>query len=199
MREKRIERICVFCGSGSGRRESYAESARALARGMAARGMGLVYGGGSVGLMGVVADTMIGLGREVVGVIPRGLAAREVAHRDLTRLQVVETMHERKAIMAELADAFIALPGGFGTFEELFEVITWSQLGIHRKPIGLLNVDGYYDALVGLVDHAIAEEFIHPRLRQLIVVAPQVETLLDRLARYQPPEGLRQWIDLEES
>lgn len=165
---------------------------------LAQRGHGLVYGGGSVGLMGVVADAVLIGGGEVIGVIPEALATKELAHPNITIMHVVPSMHARKARMAELSDAFIAMPGGFGTFEELFEVITWAQLGIHRKPIGLLNVAGYFDPLMELVEHAIAEGFIKPEHRQLIVVCDQPATLLDNLAHHQMP-AVRKWITPEET
>ena len=145
-----MRRVCVFCGSSPGRDPRYAEAARALARGLVSRGIGVVFGGGSIGLMGVLADQALAVGGSVVGVIPHGLAARELAHRGVADMRVVATMHARKALMAELADGFVALPGGIGTFEELLEIATWGQLGIHRKPIGILNVAGYYDPLVAL-------------------------------------------------
>ena len=149
-----MRRVCVFCGSSPGRDPRHAEAAAALARALAARGLSLVYGGGSVGLMGVLADHALAAGADVIGVIPQALAARELAHRRVADMRVVPTMHARKALMADLADGFVALPGGIGTFEELFEIVTWAQLGIHRKPVGVLNVTGYYDPLVALLQHA---------------------------------------------
>ncbi|HEX5084295.1 MAG TPA: TIGR00730 family Rossman fold protein, partial [Blastocatellia bacterium] len=156
-----IKRICVFCGSLSGARDVYGEQARALGRAMAERGIGLVFGGGGIGMMGAVADAVIEAKGEVIGVIPYALATKERAHPDVD-MRVVNTMHERKAMMAELSDAFIAMPGGFGTFEEVMETITWGQLGIHRKPVGLFNVAGYYDPLLAMIDRAIDEGFIRP-------------------------------------
>jgi uncharacterized protein (TIGR00730 family) len=182
-----MKRICVFCGSSLGLNQRYTDAARALGRALAARGLGLVYGGGSVGLMGVLADTVLVEGGQVLGVIPRQLATEELAHRGLTSLKIVSSMHERKACMAELADAFIALPGGYGTFEELFEAITWSQLGIHRKPVGLLDVAGYFDPLVLLIERAIEEGFIIPENRELMVVAESPAELLEKLSQHELP------------
>jgi uncharacterized protein (TIGR00730 family) len=198
MKENLIERICVFCGSSPGRREIYVEQARALGRAMAERGIELVYGAGGIGLMGAVADAVIEAGGEVMGVIPYALASKERAHPQ-AEMRVVNTMHERKAMMADLSDAFIALPGGFGTFEELMEIITWGQLGIHQKPIGVLNTAGYYDPLLAMIDRAVEEGFILPRYRRLIVVASEVEELLERLFRYEPLEGIVQWIEMSET
>ncbi len=193
-----MKRVCVFCGSSPGRDPRYRDSASRLAHALVARGLGLVFGGGSIGLMGVLADAVLGAGGEAIGVIPHGLAAREVAHRGLRDLRVVPSMHARKSLMAELSDAFLALPGGFGTFEELFEVITWAQLGIHRKPIGLLNVGGYYDGLIGFLDHAVAEGFASAGNRGLVQVADTPEALLDRLAAHRQGAG-PEWITPEEA
>jgi uncharacterized protein (TIGR00730 family) len=170
-----------------GREPAFAGDAHRLARELAGRRLTLVTGGGSVGLMGVVADAALAAGAEVIGVIPHALVAREVAHRGLTEQRVVPTMHARKAVMAELADAFVALPGGFGTLEELFEVLTWAQLGIHSKPIGLLNTAGYYDPLLAFVDRAIAGGFVRPEYRAFLVVAPDPSGLLDLLEAHRPP------------
>ena len=172
-------RICVFCGSQAGTNGLYGQTAIDMGRLLALRGYGLVYGGGHVGLMGLIADAVLASGGEVIGVIPESMVARELAHAGVTHLHVVPGMHERKARMATLADAFIALPGGYGTFEELFEVITWAQIGLHRKPIGLLNVAGYFNALRALVEHAIAEGFIRPEHRRLLTIADAPATLLD--------------------
>ena len=166
---------------------------------MASRGIDLVFGGGRVGLMGILANEMLALGREVIGVIPHALAEREVAHGALTELRVVRTMHERKALMAELSDAFIAMPGGFGTFEELFEVITWAQLGIHQKAIGILNVDSYFDPFENIVGTAIKEGFIRPEYSGLIAVERTPEALLDRINEFEPVEGVTKWVDLVET
>jgi uncharacterized protein (TIGR00730 family) len=194
-----IGRICVYCGSRPGNRPEYLDAARTLGSLLAARGIGLVYGGASVGVMGAVADAALKGGGDVIGVIPRGLVQKEIAHDHLTDLRVVKNMHERKALMAELSDAMVALPGGYGTFEELFETITWSQLGIHRKAIGLLNVRGFYDGLLALVDHAIAEGFVPPEHRGLIVEAAEPEVLLDLVAGYEPPPPVVKWLGLDES
>lgn len=190
--------VCVFCGSREGRREEYHSAAVALGALLARRQTTLVYGGGSVGLMGVVATTVMQAGGRVIGVIPEALAAKEVAHDGLTELRVVPTMHARKALMAELSDTFIAMPGGLGTFEELFEIVTWSQLGIHSKPVGLLNVGGYFDALLALVDHATREGFVDPEQRAIFVESDRPEELLDRLARHRPPAAMA-WVRPEET
>jgi uncharacterized protein (TIGR00730 family) len=181
-----------------GKDASFAEAARALAMALAARGTALVYGGGSVGLMGLAADAALAAGGRVIGVIPHALVAREVAHQGLTEQRVVPTMHARKALMAELADAFVALPGGFGTLEELFEVLTWAQLGIHAKPIGLLNTGGYYDSLLAFVDRAIAAGFVRPAYRGFLVVAADPAELLDRLETHRPP-AVAAWVTPAES
>ena len=176
-----LHRVCIFCGSSTGTRLEYREAAEAIAIQLARRQIGVVFGGGCVGLMGVVADTALAHGGHVIGVIPSALVAREIAHRALPDLRIVSSMHERKALMANLSDAFIALPGGFGTFEEFCEVVTWTQLGLHRKPCGLLNVAGYYDPLVTLFDRAVADGFIRPENRGIVVTEPDPEALLDRL------------------
>ena len=193
-----MQRICIFCGSQVGTNGLYRQAATALGQLLVRHGYGLVYGGGHVGLMGIIADAVLASGGEVIGVIPESMVARELAHTGVTQLEVVPGMHERKARMAELADAFIALPGGYGTFEELFEVITWAQLGIHRKPIGLLNVAGYYDGLIGFLDHAVAEGFVSAGNRGLVQVADTPEALLDRLAAPRPAAG-PEWITPEEA
>jgi uncharacterized protein (TIGR00730 family) len=188
-----MRRICVFCGSASGTRPEYAEAARALARELTARTVGLVFGGGKVGLMGVVADEMLAAGGDVVGVIPHALMAREIGHAGVTTLHVVDSMHERKTMMADLADAFIALPGGIGTFEEWFEAVTWTQLGLHRKPCGLLNVGGFYDDLLRFMDHAWAEGFIKPETRAIVQSSADPAALLDLLDGVDVP-ALPRWI-----
>lgn len=180
-------RLCVFSGSSSGRSVAYAAAAADLGRVLAESGIGLVYGGASVGLMGVVADAAIAAGGEVIGVIPQALYDKEIAHRGLTDLRVVGSMHERKALMADLADGFVALPGGAGTLEELFEVWTWAQLGHHRKPCALLNVDGFYDGLAEFLDHIVAEEFVKPVHRGMLIVAPDVDSLLASIRTYEAP------------
>ena len=191
------KRICVFCGSSSGVRESYAQAARSLARHLVSKGIGVVYGGGKVGLMGTLADAALEAGGEVIGVIPQSLVAKEVGHGGLSELRVVGSMHERKALMAELSDAFIALPGGYGTFEEFCEVLTWTQLGLHRKPCGVLNVERYYDPLLALFDHAVAEQFVKPAHRGIVIADDHVESLVARLLEYEPPV-VNKWIDLKE-
>lgn len=172
--------LCVYCGANPGATPVYAEAARALARGLVDSNIALVYGGGKVGLMGVIADEVLSLGGEVTGVIPRQLVEREVGHTGLTRQFIVKDMHERKAMMAELSDGFIAMPGGMGTLEELFEVLTWAQLGIHAKPIGLLNVDHFYDGLIGFIGHAEQQGFVRPQHAALIMAESDVELLLQR-------------------
>jgi uncharacterized protein (TIGR00730 family) len=178
-----VRRVCVFCGASSGRLPAYADAARALGAALAARGLGLVYGGGRVGLMGAVADATLAAGGEVVGVIPQELVDRELAHGGLTELRVVGSLHERKALMAELADAFVALPGGFGTLDELLEQLTWSQLGLHSKPVGLFDVDAYWRPLIELARHATEEGFVREADLASIAVAGDAEALLDRLTR----------------
>jgi uncharacterized protein (TIGR00730 family) len=197
MIETMIKRICVFCGSQAGSREVYGEQARALGRAMAERGIGLVYGGGGIGMMGALADAVMEARGEVIGVIPYALASKERARRDVD-MRVVNTMHERKAMMAELSDAFIAMPGGFGTLEEMMETITWGQLGIHRKPVGLLNVASYYDPLIAMIDRAIEEGFIMPRYRNLFVASSGVDELFDLMRKFQPLEGVVKWIEMSE-
>jgi hypothetical protein len=189
-----MKRVCVFCGSSPGARPAYAEAARLLGRELAARGLGLVYGGGGIGLMRVVADAVLAAGGEVVGVIPEALQSKELGHDGLTRLHVVGSMHERKALMADLADAFVAMPGGMGTLEEVAEVLTWAQLGLHRKPCALLNAEGYWDPLVAFFDHAVAERFARPEHRAMVLVDRDPAALLDALGRWQPPP-VEQWLD----
>jgi hypothetical protein len=193
-----MKAICVYCGSSPGRLEVYASAARALGQALVERDLGLVYGGASIGLMGLIADTVLQLGGRAVGVIPQALARKEVVHRHLTELHVTQSMHERKTLMADLSDGFIAMPGGIGTFEEIFEIWTWAQLGIHTKPCGLLNVAGYYDALSTFLDHAAAEQFLKPPHRSLLIVEQEPQALLDRFASYQPP-SVRKWLDADES
>ena len=182
-----MKNICVYCGSSLGRQEAYASAARELARALVDRKLGLVYGGASVGIMGVVADAVLQLGGKAVGVIPEALARKEIAHQHLTELHVTQSMHERKTLMADLSDGFIALPGGIGTLEEIFEIWTWAQLGIHAKPCGVLNVAGYFDSLTTFLDHAAAEQFVKPPHRSLLIVEQQAQALLDRFARYEAP------------
>src|SRR5579872_2106507 len=183
-----FKRICVFCGSSTGVRPAYAQAAESLGELLAERKIGLVYGGGKVGLMGKVADAVLACGGEAIGVIPQSLMRKEIAHAGLTELKVVASMHERKALMAELADAFIALPGGFGTFEEFCEVVTWTQLGLHRKPCGIMNVDGYYDHLLGLFDHAVNERFLRPANRTIAIARAHPEELLQAMLAAELPQ-----------
>lgn len=189
-----MRRICVFCGSNTGRAGVYREAAVHLGRVLCARGLGLVFGGGKVGMMGTIADEVMRQGGEAIGVIPQSLVSKEIAHDGLTELRVVQSMHERKAMMAELSDGFIGLPGGWGTFEELFEVMTWAQLGLHRKPCGILNAGGYFDPLLAFLDHAMVEGFVRPEQAPMLIVDTSPEALLDRFARYEPPV-IRKWID----
>ena len=189
-----MKRVCVFAGSATGHRAEYAAAARALAAELARRGLGLVYGGGSVGLMGVLADAALAAGGEVIGVIPRPIASKELAHAGLTELRLVGTMHERKATMAALADGFVALPGGLGTFEEMFEMLTWSQLGVHAKPVGVLNVANYYDGLLRWLSHAVGEGFLKRDNFALLLFGDTPAELLDRLAAWRPPPGPRPWL-----
>jgi hypothetical protein len=192
--------VCVFCGSSEGARPDYLEAARAVGALLAERGIQMVYGGGRIGLMGAAADACLAAGGRVIGVIPEALAIKEVAHAGLTELHVVATMHERKALMADLSDAFLALPGGYGTFEEFCEVVTWSQLGVHRKPCGLLNVCGFYAPLLALFDHATAEAFIRREHRRIVLVEEEPAVLLDRLAAWDSSEmeSVAKWIQREE-
>ncbi|HZU35346.1 MAG TPA: TIGR00730 family Rossman fold protein [Gemmataceae bacterium] len=193
-----MQRIAVFCGSRAGRLPIYAEQARALGTELVRRGWGMVYGGGHIGLMGVVADAVLRGGGEVIGVIPQSLVDRELAHRGLTELRVVETMHQRKELMADLADGFIALPGGYGTADETFEILTWAQLGLHHKPVGLLNTAGFFDPLLGWLEQCMSEDFLKPIHRGLLLAAAEPAELLDQLASAQPPAVSPKWIDKEE-
>jgi len=182
-----MRRVCVFCGSSVGARPEYREAARALARALTRRGIGLVYGGSRVGVMYEIAVTALEAGGEVIGVIPQELVDKEVAFTGLSDLRIVGSMHERKALMAELSDGFIALPGGLGTIEELLEVLTWAQLGLHKKPCGLLNVCHYFDALVGFLDHAVGQRFIKPEHLGMLLIDEDPEALLARFGRYHAP------------
>jgi uncharacterized protein (TIGR00730 family) len=194
-----MDRICVFCGASPGARPEYAQATTELARLLAADGIGLVYGGGGVGLMGVLADAVLAEGGEIIGVIPRALVDREIAHRDVVDMRVVGSMHDRKALMAELADAFIALPGGIGTLEELFEVYTWAQLGLHSKPCALLNVEGYYDGVAGFLDDAVTERFLREEHREMLMVEGEPRALIERLREFKPDSVRPKWIDREET
>ena len=190
-----IHRVCVFCGSSCGTNPAYRDAAENLGQLLAQRGIGLVYGGGCIGLMGAMADAALAAGGEVIGVIPESLMRREVGHRGLTKLHVVQTMHQRKALMADLADAFIALPGGYGTLEEFCEIVTWSQLGIQQKPCGLLNVENYWDGLLAMLEHAVNEGFLRAENRVLVLVASTPEEMLERLLEWEPPPHVEKWLD----
>jgi uncharacterized protein (TIGR00730 family) len=191
-----LDRICVYAGSNPGRDPAYMASATTLGELLARRGIGVVYGGGKVGLMGALADAALAAGGEVVGVMPQALIDREIGHPGLSGMHIVGSMHERKAMMGELSAGFIALPGGAGTLEELIEMFTWLQLGFHAKPIGVLNVAGYYDALAALFDHAVQEQFIRPPHRAALVIESRADALLDRFAAWTPPKG-HKWTQLE--
>jgi hypothetical protein len=193
-----VQSICVFCGSSFGADPAFKRAAQSLADALARRDITLVYGGGNVGLMGALADQVMRRGGRAIGVIPRTLVEKELAHRAITQLRVVGSMHERKALMAELADGFLALPGGFGTIEELSEMLTWGQLGLHRKPVGLLNVSGYFDHFLRFLDHAVDVRLLHPEHRHLVLEGEQVDDLLDRMAAWQPPATPR-WIHPDET
>ena len=189
----RISNLCVYCGSSPGRQPAYVEAARALASALAYRGIGLVYGGGRVGVMGALADAALAAGCRVTGVIPRALAVKEVAHDGLSEIVVTESMHARKTIMAERSDACIALPGGIGTLEELFEAWTWTQLGFQRKPCGVLNVAGYFDGLIQFIEHSVAEGYLREEHRDILVVGTDPAALIERLERFEPPP-LPRWL-----
>jgi uncharacterized protein (TIGR00730 family) len=193
-----LSSVCVFCGSNGGADPAYLASAQAVGGGLAQRGIRIVYGGGRVGLMGALADAARAAGGEVVGVMPQALVDREIGHSGIDDLRIVDTMHERKALMVELADAFIALPGGIGTLEELFEVYTWAQLGIHAKPLALLDVAGYYEPLAAFLDHAVAQRFLRAESRAMLSVADSLEGVLEAFERWQPP-AMHKWIDLDET
>lgn len=188
-----MHNICVFCGSSPGFDDAYAQAATVLGETLVRNGLGLVFGGGQVGLMGKVADAVMAAGGRAVGVIPRALAVRELMHTGLTKLHVVESMHERKALMAALSDGFIALPGGLGTFEEFFEVLTWAQLGLHQKPCALLDVRGYYSPLVAFVDHSCLEGFVRAEHRDMFLVDEDPQSLLDRMRTHAPPQ-VPKWL-----
>ena len=193
-----IRRVCVFCGSNPGNDPAFVEAAQELGRLFAREGIARVYGGGSVGLMGKLADAVLESGGEVIGVIPHALWAREVGHRGLTDLRIVDTMHERKAMMADLADAFVALPGGLGTLEEIFEIWTWAQLGLHQKPVGFLDVNGFYTPLMDFLDRAVRARFVRDEHRAIALLARDPEALLRRFDSWQPPR-VQKWITREET
>jgi uncharacterized protein (TIGR00730 family) len=188
-----FQRICVFCGSSPGFDARYVSAARHLGGVLAERQLGLVYGGASIGVMGAVADAVLARGGQVIGVIPHALSSKEIAHGGLTELHVVASMHERKALMAQRSDAFVALPGGFGTLEELFEVLTWAQLGLHPKPCGLLNVNGYFDHLLSFLDHCVEEGLLREGHREMLLVADDASELLSRMERYSRP-SVEKWL-----
>lgn len=189
-----MTRLAVYCGSSPGADPAYAAAARALGAEMAARGIGLVFGGGHVGLMGAIADAVLEAGGEVIGVIPTALRDKELAHQGCTELHVVSTMHERKSLMADFAKGFIAMPGGFGTFDEMFEMLTWGQLGYHTRPCGFLNVAGYYDALFAFLDSCVEARFVTRVHREMIIASTDPAELLDRMAAFQPPDQAK-WLD----
>jgi uncharacterized protein (TIGR00730 family) len=191
---KPFKRICVFCGSASGARPAYAEAARALGREVARRGIGLVYGGGAVGLMGIAADAALGAGAEVIGVIPYGLLKREVGHGGGVEMHIVDTMHQRKAKMAELADGFVVLPGGYGTLEEAVEALTWAQLGIQGKGVVFLDIEGYWRPFMAALDHMQAEGFIRPAHRPLAMLAGTPAAAIEALEAFEPPPGTQVWL-----
>ena len=194
-----MRRICVCGGASPGARPAYAEATAELARLLVADGIGVVFGGGVVGLMGVLADAVLAEGGEITGVIPRALMDREIAHSDVTDMRVVGSMHERKALMAELSEAFVALPGGLGTLEELFEVYTWAQLGLHRKPCALLNVEGYFDGIAGFLAHAVEERFVRVEHLEVLMVETEPGPLVERLRNFEPDSLLPKWIDRGET
>lgn len=192
-----LNSICVYCGSSTGRSKEYERAAESLAAALVKRNIVLVYGGASIGIMGQVADHMLALGGQVIGVIPKALAHKEVAHPRLTELHITASMHDRKLRMTELSDGFIAMPGGIGTLEELFEIWTWAQLGLHGKPCGLLNVDGFYDSLLGFLNHVRAEEFVKPIHRDILLVEQDPDKLLDRFETYRAPPAPH-WINTDQ-
>ena len=193
----KIKKICVYCGSSPGKNPAYSLAAASLAQVLCDRGIGLVYGGAAVGVMGTIANAVLDAGGEAIGVIPKSLAVKEVAHANLTELHVVASMHERKAMMAELSDGFIALPGGWGTLEEIFEMLTWAQLGFHEKPCGLLNIDGYYNGLISFLENSFEQKFVNELCRPMLMKAREPESLLDQFAAYRAP-NVRKWMGEDE-
>ena len=193
----KIKNICVYCGSSPGKNQAYSQAAAGLARIMCERGIGLVYGGGAIGIMGAIADAVLEAGGVAIGVIPKSLALKEVAHNRLSKLHVVTSMHERKAMMAELADGFIALPGGWGTLEEIFEMLTWAQLGFHDKPCGLLNVEAYYDSLIAFLENSFEQKFVNELYRPMLMKTHDPVALLDQFAAYRAPK-VRKWMAEDE-
>lgn len=195
--QRQIRRLCVFCGSSTGARPIYSEAAALLGQALANSNVSLVFGGGRVGLMGVLADSVLSAGGQAIGVIPRALVEKEIAHASLTKLHIVESMHQRKAMMADLADAFLLLPGGFGSWEEFCEIVTWLQLGIHRKPCAILNVAGYYDHLLSLADHALAQGFLRTAHHHMLIVEENPQAVLSRLAAASIPSEVK-WVGKSE-
>ena len=193
----KIRNICVYCGSSPGKNPAYLRAANRLAESLCERGIGLVYGGAAIGVMGAVANAVLEGGGRAVGVIPKSLAVKEVAHDSLTELHVVASMHDRKAMMAELADGFIALPGGWGTLEEIFEILTWAQLGFHQKPCGLLNAEGYYSGLIDFLEHPFEQQFVNELCRPMLMESRDPDTLLDQFAAYKAPK-VRKWMGEDE-
>ena len=193
----KIKRICVYCGSSPGKKPAYALAAAQLGKELCRRNIGLVYGGAAVGMMGVLADSVLEHGGEAIGVIPKSLAVKELAHENLSELHVVASMHERKAMMADLADGFIALPGGWGTLEEIFEILTWAQLGFHAKPCGLLNIEAYYDDLMAFLENSFEQEFVNPLYRPMLMTDKKPSQLLDQFAVYTAPK-VRKWMGQDE-
>jgi uncharacterized protein (TIGR00730 family) len=191
----RLDRICVYCGSSDAIADPFKRAAAGMGRAIANKGITLVYGGGGRGMMGALADAALAAGGQVIGVLPRMFDTPALAHRNLSEVHIVDTMHERKAMMAALADGFIALPGGFGTFEELFEMLTWAQIGLHRHPIGLLNAEGYFDSLTAMIEHAAAQGFIYGEHRRLVGVETDADRLLEWMASFEPPARLERWVD----
>ena len=191
-----MKRICVYCGSAVGASSVYVQMAEKLAIELVKRNIELVYGGAQLGVMGSIANSVLAAGGSVIGVLPVGLFRTEVPHDGLTQLIEVSSLHERKAKMAEISDAFIALPGGLGTLEELFEILTWAQLGLHKNPVGILNVNGFYDKMLDYLDHAVAEKFIRLQHREMIVVDADIESMFEKFSQYEPPIG-QKWVDLE--
>lgn len=191
-----IKKLCIYCGSSTGKNSSYIDGTRRLARILVDNKIDVVYGGASIGVMGALADAVLEYGGAVTGIIPEDLMSKEVAHSRITELKVVASMHERKAVMAEISDGFIALPGGIGTFEELFEILTWAQLGLHRKPVGLLNINGYFDSLIRFLDHAVDEQFLQSHHRSMLIVESEPDRILERFSTYRSPV-MKKWIDRE--
>jgi uncharacterized protein (TIGR00730 family) len=194
-----MKRICVYCGSSYGEHPIYVQAAKAMGEAIANRGDELVYGGGKVGLMGTVADAALAAGGSVIGIMPQFLVDKEIAHKGLTELRVVDTMHNRKEMLMRIADAIIALPGGWGTYDELAEAMTWAQLGLHSKPIGILNVSGFYNPILAQMDHAIAEGFVRPAHRDLLIVDEDIPNLLKRIDAFVPPAGVVKWQSADDN